>query len=324
MLAGDLETFPLSDLLQWADDARRSGILTIERNGLPTWMHLRQREVVAVSAPPGLPFGVDEKASVVAAAAAPDRLLDLFLERHGRFHMQDAEEEPEPGIPVSIALRVLVMEGLRHLDELPKLQASFPDDSARLGATREPVPRDLSAMAQHVLACARERLSLGEARLRLGVSRPALLRRMHELASLGLLSVEGSDGRVDPVSRLIAQAAILVRERQFEEAAIVFSTLLAADPSDVRLRRMLQDAEREQVASLYTELHPLGVPRLSDPGALRTRRLTRTEREVAERINGRWDVSSLVLSSPLREVETLKSLRRLVRLGVVAFERAPV
>jgi len=220
-----------------------------------------------------------------------------------------------------VALRVLVMEGLRHLDELPSLLAAYPDDGARLGLTAQPVPRDVHPMGHHVLLCAKERLSLGEARLRLGVSRPALLRRMRELHTQGLLAVEGSDGRVDPVSRLISQAAVLLRERQFEEAAIVFSTLLASDPSDVRLRRMLQDAEREQVAALYTELHPLAVARLTDSLALRGRRLTRTEREVAERINGRWDVSSLVLSSPLREVETLKSLRRLVRLGVVALER---
>lgn len=321
MLAGDLQTFPLPDLLQWADDARRSGTLTLERNGISTWMHIKAREVVRISPPPSIPMQEDERAVSIAAAAASDRLIDLFLEDSGRFHLEETEDENDSGIPVTIALRVLVMEGLRHRDELPRLQEAFPDDGARLGATREPTPRDLSPIGQLVLGCARERLSLGETRLRLGLSRPALLRRMHELASLGLLTVEGSDGRVDPVSRLIAQAAILVRERQFEEAAIVFSTLLAADPSDARLRRMLQDAEREQVAALYSELHPLGVPKLTDPGALRTRRLTRTEREVAERINGRWDVSSLVLSSPLREVETLKSLRRLVKLGVVALER---
>jgi hypothetical protein len=33
-------------------------------------------------------------------------------------------------------------------------------------------------------------------------------------------------------------------------------------------------------------------------------------------VNGTWDVSSIALSCPLREVETLKALRKLLRLGL--------
>jgi len=43
-------------------------------------------------------------------------------------------------------------------------------------------------------------------------------------------------------------------------------------------------------------------------------RLSRADREVVELINDRWDVASLVLASPLREVETLKTLRKLHRM----------
>jgi len=34
--------------LQWLDDARRSGILTVDRSGISTWMHLKAREVVCM------------------------------------------------------------------------------------------------------------------------------------------------------------------------------------------------------------------------------------------------------------------------------------
>ena len=53
------------------------------------------------------------------------------------------------------------------------------------------------------------------------------------------------------------------------------------------------------------------------PSGRASRRLTPTDREVASRVNGRWDVASIALACPLREVETLKSLRKLARLGLV-------
>lgn len=65
----------------------------------------------------------------------------------------------------------------------------------------------------------------------------------------------------------------------------------------------------------------MAVPRLrGGPAALDGppgRRLTPTDREVASRVNGAWDVAGVALACPLREVETLKALRKLVRLGLV-------
>ena len=85
---------------------------------------------------------------------------------------------------------------------------------------------------------------------------------------------------------------------------------------------LLREAEREQVAALYEELSPMAVPVLL--GGAGVARLARraggsasTDREVAGRVNGRWDVASIALACPLREVETLKALRKLVRLGLL-------
>ncbi len=75
------------------------------------------------------------------------------------------------------------------------------------------------------------------------------------------------------------------------------------------------------MATLYEELSPVAVPvflggaaSMESPAG---RRLTFTDREVAARVNGSWDVASIALSCPLREVETLKSIRKLVRLGLI-------
>ncbi len=133
--------------------------------------------------------------------------------------------------------------------------------------------------------------------------------------------VEGVAAQADPVSSLIDKAQLLVAERQFDEASIVFKSLLAADPSDRRVRNLLREAEREQVATLYEELSPVAVPvLLGGASSLESpagRRLGFADREVAARVNGAWDVASIALACPLREVETLKAVRKLLRLGLV-------
>ncbi len=329
VLQGDLSTFPLPDLLQWIDQGRRAGVLEIDTGeGAPFWMEVRDRRIVAASRPTAFQASLGRLAGwspevpeeQLWTESAADRIVDLFLgPPSGRFTLVDDAAGFEDGIPLDLGVGQMTLEGLRRLDEWPELDLRYPSESALLvadagGRARTPAQRAL-------LEAARRRLSIAEARLALHLSRPAALRRIEVLRELGLVHVEGVAARADPVSALVDQAQVLVAERQFDEAAIVFKSLLAADPSDRRVRNLLREAEREQVATLYEELSPVAVPvLLAGPRSLETpagRRLTFADREVAARVNGTWDVASITLSSPLREVETLKSIRKLVRLGLI-------
>ena len=329
MLQGDLLTFPLPDLLQWIDQGRRAGVLEIDTGeGAPFWMEVRDRKIVAAARPSAFQAGLGQLAGWVPEVpaeqlwpeAAADRIVDLFLgPPSGRFALVDDPAGFEDGIPLDLGVGQMTLEGLRRLDEWPELDQRYPSEAALLNA--DGADRGRSPAQRALLEAARRRLSIAEARLALHLSRPAALRRVEVLRELGLAHVEGVAPRADPVSALVDQAQQLVVERQFDEAAIVFKSLLAADPSDRRVRNLLRESEREQVATLYEELSPVAVPALlGGPASLESpagRRLGFSDREVAARVNGSWDVASIALSSPLREVETLKSIRKLVRLGLV-------
>lgn len=329
MLQGDLATYPLADLLQWLDQSRRSGVLEIDTGeGAPFWLQFADRRIVASARPPGEPAGLgslagwqhSEPPQTLWPEACADRMVDLFLApSHGRFMLADDAAGYDDGVPLDLGLGQMTLEGLRRLDEWPGLDRRYPSESALLCADQGGRPRTPGQRA--LLEAARRRVSIAEARLALVVSRPAILRRIEALRELGFAHVEGVAAQADPVSRLVDQAQALVAERQFDEASIVFKSLLAADPSDRRVRALLREAEREQVAALWEELSPVAVPvLLGGAGSLETpagRRLSATDREVAGRVNGRWDVASIALACPLREVETLKALRKLLRLGLV-------
>jgi len=329
VLQGDLTTFPLPDLFQWIDQGRRAGVVEVDTGeGAPFWMEVRERRILAACRPPAVQAGLGLLAGWAPAVSAEelwpeatvDRIIDLFLAPpSGRFTLVDDPSGFEDGVPLDLGVGQMTLEGLRRLDEWPELDQRYPSEAALLcadapGPVRSPGQRAL-------LEAARRRVSIAEARLALQLSRPAVLRRIEVLRELGLVHVEGVAVRTDPVTALINQAQVLVVERQFEEAAIVFKSLLAADPSDRRVRNLLREAEREQVATLYEELSPVAVPiLLGGASSLESpagRRLSPVEREVAARVNGTWDVASIALSCPLREVETLKAIRKLVRLGLV-------
>ena len=329
MLTGELATFPLSDLFQWLDQGRRSGVLEIDTGeGSPFWIQVQDRRIVMAARPPPSPAGIDSlagwKPDVPEEALWPescvDRMVDLFLTPgQGRFTLVDSAAGFDDGVALDVGVGQMVLEGLRRLDEWPDLDRRYPSESALLAADGTGWPRSpgLRAMTE----AARRRTSIGETRLALVLSRPAVLRRIEALRELGFAHVEGVAVKADPVASLITKAQALVAERQFEEASIVFRSLLQADPSDRRVRHLLREAERDQVAALYEELSPVAVPRLlggieslDSPAA---RRLSSTDREVAGRINGNWDVASIALASPLREVETLKAVRKLRRLGLI-------
>jgi DNA-binding Lrp family transcriptional regulator len=329
VLQGDLATFPLPDLLQWLDQSRRAGALEIDGgDGAPLWLEVHDRRVVRSARPPAEPAGLGtlagwrpaEPAEALWPEACADRIVDLFLSpAQGRFALVDDPSGFEDGVRLDLGLAQTTLEGLRRLDEWPDLDRRYPSDGALLRA--DGAGRGRTPGQRALLEAAAKGVSLAEARLALGLSRPALLRRVEGLRELGLAAVEGVAGHADPVARLVAQAQALVAERQFDEASIVFKTLLAADPSDRRVRALLREAEREQVAALYEELSPVAVPVVAGGAAALdgpdARRLSAADREIAARVNGRWDVASIALASPLREVETLKALRRLVRLGIV-------
>jgi DNA-binding transcriptional ArsR family regulator len=333
VLHGDLVTLPLPDLLQWIDQGRRAGVVEIETGeGTPLWLEVRDRRIVAASRPAAPRAGLgllagwepSEPLEALWPEALADRVVDLFLAPPaGQFTLVDDPSGFEDGVRLDLGIGQMVLEGLRRLDEWPGLDQGYPSEGAVLCAD---APGRLPSPAQQaLLEAARRRLSIAEARLALQLSRPAVLRRIEALREKGLAHVEGVAPRADPVKALVDQAQLLVEERQFDEASIVFKALLAADPSDRRVRNLLREAEREQVAALFEELSPVAVPvLLGGPGSLDSqagRRLCFADREVVARVNGSWDVSSIALSCPLREVETLKAIRKLVRLGLVDLMR---
>src|SRR5688572_21092615 len=138
MLRGDLATMPLADLLQWIDATRKSCRIEIVREGgLRTWLATVDRQVIAASPPSARGVlaadGTTAQPGAGLRAVAIETLLDLFFEAEGTFTLEEGPA-PAPGVPIEVPIGFVVMEGLRQLDEWPRIAAEYGDDGARLRA----------------------------------------------------------------------------------------------------------------------------------------------------------------------------------------------
>jgi hypothetical protein len=354
-LHGDFTSYPLPELLQWLDSSRKTGTLQLAGEAGERRIFLLSGHVAATASegqrgrvarvmelgrlasgaqvlagfqgmPPG---GEDVEASfrahgvdvrMVRALAREElfgSMVDLTRSGGGSFHWtEDVDRSGEEWVPAEMSLRELLFESLRWVDEQPDVDRALPNDVLTVRSRAQPGPRQ-PLMHRILLTLCAGGQNLGRLRLGLAMPRSCITRRVFELLRAKQVEVEGAPQVVmDPVADMLEKGAVLVREGQYDAAEMVCASLLASDPTDRRVREFARMAQSEHVAALYAELPPLAVPSLvPEPGELTL--LKPEERQVAGLINGQWDVSTLVLASPLRELDTLKTLAKLVRMGLL-------
>lgn len=316
MIAGDLSTMPLADILQWADTTRASGRLLVEQEASTIEVLLADHHLIGIVSTPDLLQAREltnarAHATLSAEGQRLERFFDSFLELEGRFTFRPEEDEElakdttGPRLP----LMWLALDGMRMRDEWPRISAAFPNPAARIEPTGGSAPPRLSMAAQAVLALAAEHPTVGESGYVLGLSRPALLRQLDLLISWNLIEVDGAVGGDDPVSRVLRQVTVLAQEEQFDEAVHVIDAMLAADPHEVRLRDMRAAIVNMQRSELYSRLgsttvfvkNPQAAPAVVLP----------MEAHVLELCDGSATLDTIMARSALRDVNTLKCLARL-------------
>lgn len=355
-LHGDFKTFPFPDLLQWLETSRQSGRLLVSagvgervfvfgptglcRYGAPGFGERMARllqlmgaldEAGGRMAVEAARAGVTMEDALAAAGVsdllareianddATQAVTDLFEDGTASFHFGEELEGGDETAQVELGIRELLYEAARRHDEAGPAQQRITSDAMRvLPGAPAPVARGLSAAALGVVGAG---ATVGSVRLALGISREAAARILVELWRTGQVRIEGAEApRPDPLTQMLSQGQSLLAEGHFEAAALVFSSLLAADPTDRRVREFARAVEREHVDALYRKLSPVAVARMRvDPASLAS--LRQDERTVAALVNDRWDVSTLVLASPLRELQTLLALKRMSELGFISLER---
>lgn len=111
----------------------------------------------------------------------------------------------------------------------------------------------------------------------------------------------------------------LLNRGEYDAALEILDRAYKAQPGDEALRRILAEAEAAFVEKAYRHyLPPNKIVTLSKgEEALAAERLSPTEFFLLSRIDGTWDVKSIIQITPLREVDVLRTLKRMREKGLI-------
>jgi hypothetical protein len=106
---------------------------------------------------------------------------------------------------------------------------------------------------------------------------------------------------------------------EYDAALEILEALYAKNPDDDSLRKLTAEAEAAFIDKAYRHYVPGDrVPAVLKPVEdLEAQNLSPTEFFLLSRIDGTWDVKSIIQIAPLREVEALLTLKRLREKGVI-------
>ncbi|MBM3791955.1 MAG: DUF4388 domain-containing protein [Acidobacteria bacterium] len=251
-------------------------------------------------------------------------IYDLFLWDEGMFHFTANSFNLDELILIDVDVNGVIFEGVRRKDEWARIRKVFPSNNVVLSIRPDCDLRSfsLTTLQKKLLFLVNQAKPISQIRLELHGSDFLVNFELYQLYEQGVIEVkevrDPPAAAVDP-KRLFAQGQELMREQKYTEAVAVFQEVLRLDPRNMWADEQIEEAERALSQQLYaTALPSHKVPYFTVPETSLTQyQLSHQEGFIVSRINDTWDIKSIVMLSPLREIEVLQVLEKLLKMGLI-------
>jgi hypothetical protein len=252
---------------------------------------------------------------------AEETVYDLFLWPDGEFQFQDGEMQQI--FHLELPVTHVIMEGIRRVDEWKRIRAVFPP-----GDLTFEVPAGATAAdpaAEQALRLAEAGRSVPEIALEMRRSEfdaASLLFALHQKGLLTVGAVRPRDpGRdtVRVIEGMLGEAAAQMRLGRYQAAQAAYEEVLAVD----RLNQHAKKGVAAAAAAIAKQRAARAVPLDKVPvlvmslAALTRETLEPNEGFVLSRINGSWDVRSILKICPIAEQEAISIFARLLARNVI-------
>jgi hypothetical protein len=256
---------------------------------------------------------------------AEEIVYDLFLWADGRFEFQDASAKDEV-YPVSIDLEIgsVVREGTTRAEEWARIQKVFPSSGVTFKVTRaafgaeDPVERQVLGLAAAGKTLAA--ISLETRRSQFETARVLMALRGRGAVEAAPVADDGaSSDPVGAIDLLLKAAAQGVADKRFDSALEAYERVLGIDALNQEAKKgLVALAEARRQAKILKRVPLDKVPTLRMGSvALSHERFDSHEGFVLSRINGQWDIRSILKLCPMPEEEALGIFVRLLDRKVI-------
>ncbi len=255
---------------------------------------------------------------------AEESIYDLFLWPDGQFEFQEGLVPFEALVFVDLDVTEVVFEGIRRVDDWARIRTVFPSDRIVFRLTG-PAGEGGEPLERQVLEMVGQGKSLAEIALELRRSEYETAVLLFDLKARDRISVDHTldePKAADPigaVSELLTLAYTRLGERRYDAAERAYQDVLVLDRLNQNAKKGLLAVGEARARDHSTRTVPLDkVPVLAkDLRALTSERLDPQEGFVLSRVNGQWDVRSILKLCPLPEGEVLLIFSRLIDRGLI-------
>jgi len=281
---------------------------------------------------------------------AEEAIYDIFLWRDGEFRFDDDALPMQEMIPLQVDVTGIIMEGTRRVDEWQRIRLLIPSE-ALVPAVLKHLDEEVADRLQFddaqrmVVAAIDGKRNVADIVLESRSSSFLVAETLYRLVREGFIELrEPSPEKAaavaaqtapaisakmpavaetpeDEVSALLTRAQQALRGRDYEKAQRLLKAAENLDPNHPKVRNAIKGAEAAIVSDLRTQgLHDSKVPTVAKSfDDIAKMNFTPNEGFMLSRVNGQWDIGSLIKISPIREPDALLIFYRLWKDGIIAF-----
>ncbi|HYU26792.1 MAG TPA: DUF4388 domain-containing protein [Thermoanaerobaculia bacterium] len=281
---------------------------------------------------------------------AEEAIYDIFLWRDGEFRFDDDALPMQEMIPLQVDVTGIIMEGTRRVDEWQRIRLLIPSE-ALLPAVIKHLDEEVADRLQFddaqrmVVAAIDGKRNVADIVLESRSSSFLVAETLYRLVREGFIELREStpekaaavaaqhtpvisakmpavtETPEDEVSALLTRAQQALRGRDYEKAQRLLKAAENLDPNHPKVRNAIKGAEAAIVSDLRTQgLHDSKVPTVAKSfDEIARMNFTPNEGFMLSRVNGQWDIGSLIKISPIREPDALLIFYRLWKDGIIAF-----
>jgi hypothetical protein len=267
----------------------------------------------------------EEKLRRSLQAKAEETIYDLFLWPEGKFEFKDGEMPANVTVSIDVDVTGVILEGVRRVDEWQRIKEVLPSMAVTFKVMiGHPLPED--GVEKEALKLASLDKSMAEISMELRRSEFETACAMFELCQRGLIEVDkvGREAKaagdlVGTIKDLLSVANQRLSERRYDAALRAYEEVLSIDRLNQHAKKGLIAVMESRSKDRALRTVPLDkVPvLLMDMMTLTRQNFDPQEGFVLSRVNGEWDVRSILKLCPMAEEDALLIFARLLERKVI-------
>lgn len=270
---------------------------------------------------------------------AEESVYDLFAWAEGEFRFIDDEMPEGTMVPMNLDLTAIVLEGVQRVDEWARIREVIPSSQAIPVSVTDLLADDkLSPAARNILEQVNDDRTVEEIQVQTHSSEFLVSKVLFDQVQKKRLKIVrprwgkapgGANGDGDApqgaagATALVEQAKRHLSKKEFEKALRHLRAARSLEPDTKKIQQALQKGEEivgNQIAKIGITLE--SVPKLERTMAeLPNLQISPQEGFILTRVNGTYDIRSIVKISPMPQIDALLVFYRLLEAGHISLKK---